>query len=237
MTGSSSLCAPLYLTALQCHCRLTLGCLRSGMRGDDNLTFPDRLRRMRINSGMTVRSLAERIGVSASFVYQLEKGESSPSFSTLRKLAEVFHSSISVFLEDRFPEDWTVVRKSKRKPLFTGGDGCRAELMLFLGPRARRMQPLVLHLDPGKTMTEFIYEHDRDDLVFVSNGTIEITAGDQVHRLEAGDCAYFTFAGPSTIHNCGVGPAELVWIVSPTGLEEQAKPGSNLERRERQQRE
>ncbi|HAI21997.1 MAG TPA: XRE family transcriptional regulator [Clostridiales bacterium UBA8153] len=198
------------------------------------MTFPERLRRMRVNSGMTVRSLAQRIGVSASFIYQLEKGESSPSFSTLRKLAEVFHSSMSVFLEDRFPEEWTIVRKGRRKPLFTGEDGCRAELMLFLGPRARRMQPLVLHLDAGKLMHKFIYEHDRDDFVFVCTGTVEISAGDQAHRLEAGDCAYFTFTGPSTIRNCGEGPAELLWVVSPTGLEEQQKPGTNLERRDRQ---
>jgi len=196
------------------------------------MTFPDRLRRMRLNSGLTVRSLAQRIGVSASFIYQLEKGESSPSFSTLRKLAEVFHSNISVFFEDRFPEDWTVVRKGKRKQLFTGADGCRAELMLFLGPRARRMQPLLLQLDPGKTMTEFVYEHDRDDFVFVRTGTVEIAAGEQLHRLEAGDCAYFTFAGPSAIHNCGTEPAELVWVVSPTGVEERAQSGTTLEKGE-----
>ncbi|MEW6524914.1 MAG: XRE family transcriptional regulator [Bacillota bacterium] len=189
------------------------------------MAFPNRLKRMRINSGMSVRSLAERIGVSPSFIYQLEKGESAPSFSTLRKLADVFHCSISVFVEDEIPEDWLIVRKEKRKQLFTGERGYRAELMLFVGSRAKRMQPLFLRLDPGGTMSEPVYHHQRDDFVFVFTGTVDVTAGGKTYRLEAGDCAYFTFAGPSAIHNCENEPAELVWVVSPTGVEDHAQDG------------
>lgn len=179
------------------------------------MTFPNRLKRMRVNSGMSVRALADRIGVSPSFVYQLEKGESAPSFSTLRKLADVFHSSISALVEDEMPEDWVVVRREQRKQLFTGESGYHAELMLFLGSRAKRMQPMVVRIDPGRTMTEFVYQHQRDDFIYVCTGAVEVTAGGRVLRLAAGDCAYFTFAEPSAIHNPGPGPVELVWVVSP----------------------
>lgn len=182
------------------------------------MNFPERLKRMRINSGMSVRSLAERIGVSPSFIYQMEKGESAPSFPTLRKLADVFHSSVSVFVEDDIPEDWIIVRKDKRKQLFTGADGYSADLMLFLGSRAKRMQPLVMRLDPGGTMSDFIYRHQRDDLMYVISGTVKITVGGKIYPLAAGDCAYFTFTGPSAINNSGVEPAELLWVVSPTGV-------------------
>jgi len=183
------------------------------------MTFPNRLKRMRANSGMSVRSLAERIGVSPSFIYQLEKGESAPSFSTLRKLADVFHSSISVLVEDEVPEDWIIVRRNHRKQLFTGTDGYHAELMLFLGSRAKRMQPMIVRLDPGGTMDEPVYDHQRDDFLYVCSGKVEVSAGDRTHRLEAGDSAYFTFAEPTRIHNPGDQAAELVWVVSPTSAE------------------
>jgi len=179
---------------------------------------------MRVNSGMSVRSLAERIGVSPSFIYQLEKGESAPSFSTLRKLADVFNSSVSVFVDDDIPEDWLIVRKNQRRQLFTGEDGLHAELMLFVGSRSKRMQPMFVRLDPGVTMSESFYRHQRDDFLFVCTGTVEITAGTRTYRLEAGDCAYFTFAEPSAISNYGAEPAELVWVVSPTGADERRRP-------------
>jgi transcriptional regulator with XRE-family HTH domain len=175
---------------------------------------------MRVNSGMSVRALADRIGVSPSFIYQLEKGESAPSFSTLRKLADVFHSNVSVFVEDEMPEDWMIVRRDHRKQLFTGESGYHAELMLFLGSRAKRMQPMVVRIDPGSTMSDFVYQHQRDDFIYVCDGTVEVTAGGRAHRLAAGDCAYFTFSEPSAITNPGPNPAELVWVVSPASGEE-----------------
>jgi len=184
------------------------------------VNFPQRLKRMRINSGMSVRSLADRIGVSPSFIYQLEKGESAPSFPTLRKLSDVFHSNISVFVEDDMPEEWIISRKDKREQLFTGEEGYRADLILFVGSRAKRMQSMIVRLDPGGTMTEPVYQHQRDDVLYIISGIVEITAYKNVYNLDAGDCAYFAFAGPSTIHNCGTSPAELLWIVSPTGFEE-----------------
>lgn len=183
------------------------------------MNFPQRLKRMRINSGMSVRSLADRIGMSPSFIYQLEKGESVPSFPTLRKLADVFHTNISVLVEEDMPEDWIIARKDKRKQLFAGEDGYCADLILFLGSRTKRMQPLIVRLDPGGTMSEPVYQHQRDDLIYLISGTVKIIAYKNTYYLEAGDCAYFAFTGPSTIYNCGTLPAELLWVVSPTGIQ------------------
>ncbi|MEW6724446.1 MAG: XRE family transcriptional regulator [Bacillota bacterium] len=179
------------------------------------MEFAERLKRMRINSGLSVRALAERVGVSASFIYQLEKGETSPSFSTLRRLADVFSSSISVFLEDQLPDDWVIVRHDRRKQIITGDPACQAELMLFLGSRAKRMQPVVIRLAPGGTISDFIYQHQRDDLIYLCRGSLEIVTGGKSYILEAGDAAYFTFVEPESIRNNGPEEAEFLWVVSP----------------------
>jgi transcriptional regulator with XRE-family HTH domain len=59
-----------------------------------------RLRQARLRAGITVRELARQLGVSASFISQLENGKSQPSVSTLYALAQCLGESIDrLFLE------------------------------------------------------------------------------------------------------------------------------------------
>lgn len=53
-----------------------------------------RLRQARQRSGLSLRALARELGVSASFVSQLENGKSQPSVATLYSLAQLLHVSI-----------------------------------------------------------------------------------------------------------------------------------------------
>jgi transcriptional regulator with XRE-family HTH domain/quercetin dioxygenase-like cupin family protein len=63
-----------------------------------------RLRQARLDAGMTVRELARQLGVSASFVSQLENGKSRPSVATLYSLARVLHVPIEQLFQDEDSE-------------------------------------------------------------------------------------------------------------------------------------
>jgi transcriptional regulator with XRE-family HTH domain len=56
---------------------------------DLKLRFAKRLRKLRRNADFTQEQLAEKVGVSADFISQVERGINSPSFETMQKLAEV----------------------------------------------------------------------------------------------------------------------------------------------------
>lgn len=60
-----------------------------------------RLREVRIASGLSLREVSRKIGVSASFVSQLENGKSQPSVSTLYSFAQLF----GITLDDLFNND------------------------------------------------------------------------------------------------------------------------------------
>jgi transcriptional regulator with XRE-family HTH domain len=53
-----------------------------------------RLRQVRLNSGLSLREVARQLGVSPSFVSQLENGKSQPSVATLYSLAQLLEVSI-----------------------------------------------------------------------------------------------------------------------------------------------
>lgn len=179
------------------------------------MDFGARLKKIRSNSGISVRALAERVGVSPSFIYQLEKNETAPSFSTLRKIAAVLSTSVSVLTEDELPEEWVVVRAGQRRRIVTDDAGTYIGLLAFLGSREKRMQPAVVQIEPGATCTDLVYESDRDDLFYMLEGVLEFGFGSQSCRLEAGDAAYFAFTNPTSIHNPGTTTARALWVVSP----------------------
>jgi DNA-binding XRE family transcriptional regulator/mannose-6-phosphate isomerase-like protein (cupin superfamily) len=71
---------------------------------DPSANLATRLRQARLRTGITVRELARQLGVSASFVSQLENGKSQPSVSTLYALAQCLGESIDrLFLDQDSP--------------------------------------------------------------------------------------------------------------------------------------
>lgn len=57
--------------------------------------FGKRLRKLRRNKDLTQEQLADKVGVSLNFIGQVERGENSPSFETMQKIAEVLEVDIS----------------------------------------------------------------------------------------------------------------------------------------------
>ena len=67
------------------------------------------IRRIRRDHAMTQQALAKRIGVNASFIGPLEKGQKSPSLQTIERLSEVFSVPTFTFFIDDEAEDRAVI--------------------------------------------------------------------------------------------------------------------------------
>ncbi len=174
-----------------------------------------RIRKMRLNQLLSVRDLATKVGVSPSFIYQLEQGRVSPSFSTLKSISSALGTSISVLTEDDLPEDWLIVRKQQRKRLVTSDEGITVELLTFLGSRDKRMQPVILTLEPGSTYDGSLNLHNHEDFLLVISGQVDVILSRRSFQLSAGDAGYFLFERPTALKNQGEVQARVLWIISP----------------------
>jgi transcriptional regulator with XRE-family HTH domain len=68
-----------------------------------------RLKRVRERSGRSLREVARELGVSASFLSQMERGKSHPSVATLYSLSQLLNVSIDeLFAEEEIAEEETV---------------------------------------------------------------------------------------------------------------------------------
>ncbi|MDI3256922.1 MAG: helix-turn-helix transcriptional regulator [Kyrpidia sp.] len=61
----------------------------------------ERLRELRLQRGLTVRELAEKAGVSQSYVYAVEAGTRGSRVDKLIKIARALEVDIAALVEDR----------------------------------------------------------------------------------------------------------------------------------------
>ncbi len=63
--------------------------------------FGEKLRFLRIHSGLTVRELSQEIGISNGYITQIETGRNKPSLEIAFKIARFFNISVDDLADDR----------------------------------------------------------------------------------------------------------------------------------------
>lgn len=183
------------------------------------MSLGERIKQIRENNSLSVRQLAKKVGVTASFIYQLEQDKVSPSFSTLKSIANALETNISLFIEDELPEEWVIIRKNNRKKIATGSENIKLEMLTFLGTRNKKMQPLVFEIQPGEEKLQLpSFSGSHEDFIYIIQGEVLVTANNLVYTMKEGDAAYFMFDSPTVIKNVADKKTVGLWVVSPPGI-------------------
>ncbi|MBC8508019.1 MAG: helix-turn-helix transcriptional regulator [Chloroflexi bacterium] len=148
-----------------------------------------RLRDLREQRNLSMRALARMSGLSANALSMIERGKSSPSVSTLYKLAEALEVPITCFFRTETPQDDVVFRKSSartRVPFHRGlWEGLGGES--FMG----HVEPFMLTLESGANSGRFPMAHTGHEFVMCLRGQLEYQVENQLFVLEPGDSLLF----------------------------------------------
>jgi XRE family transcriptional regulator, regulator of sulfur utilization len=79
-------------------------------------TLGKSLRHLRGKKGITLRTLAEQTDFSVSFLSQIENGQSSPSISSMEKIAHALGVSLGQFFLSANQQKVNIVSASKSRP-------------------------------------------------------------------------------------------------------------------------
>lgn len=184
----------------------------------------EHLRARRHELGLSLRDLADRLGVSPSLISQIERGRANPSVSTLYQLV----AELDVSLDELLFEDRTD-RADRRAPdaPATGGPVQRAterhRIRLASGVIWERLTTLS---EPGIEFLYVIYEvggasspedafqrHNGHEWGYVLSGTLQVTVGFRQYLLEAGDSLSLESTTPHRLANVGDTPVHAIWFV------------------------
>ena len=195
----------------------------------------ERLRMERQARGLSLRELAQRLGVSASLISQVETGRANPSVSTLYAIA----AELDVSLDELLFED--------RRPQAAHGDAQPStRIDRLIQPRESRKR---IRLASGVTWdrlttasepdTEFLYvtyevggasshdgfqRHQGHEWGYVIDGTLEVHIGFEVIVLRPGDAVSFDSTVPHRLANNGSEPVHAVWFVSGRSYGDEPEP-------------
>ena len=71
------------------------------------------LRNIRKENGMTMKDLADQIGVSESAISQYENGKRQPGFETLKELSGIFNVSVDYLLDIDRDNEFTISKQER----------------------------------------------------------------------------------------------------------------------------
>jgi transcriptional regulator with XRE-family HTH domain len=178
-----------------------------------------RVRELRAAHGLSLDALAELSGVSRSNISLIERGESSPTAVVLDKLATAFGVTLaSLFEESAAAQDEpSPVSRARAQAVWT--DPGSGYVRRHLSPAIRSPIQLVeVRFPPGKRVAydTGAREVEINQQVWVIEGAMEITLGDERWRLEAGDCLAMRVDRPTVFRNPTRKPAR--YLVALTTL-------------------
>jgi transcriptional regulator with XRE-family HTH domain len=148
-----------------------------------------RLRMLREERHISMRELARRSGLSANALSMIERGLTSPSVSTLTKLANAMEVPITAFFREEPDRSNIVFRKASertRMPFLRGmWEGLGGEA--FTG----RMEAFLLTLETGGSSGPHGLMHTGHEFVFCLRGNLEYEVEGQRFEMESGDSLIF----------------------------------------------
>ena len=173
----------------------------------------ERLRAIRGLRRATLKTIADRAGVSESFLSQVERGKASASIASLRRIAGALGVSVADLFEPGGPPRPRVLRREERPSLAFGTLGRK----LLLTPRPlQQLEVFVGELDPGGSTGAEPYAHgDSEELFVVLTGSVQLELGGDRHELGTGDSIDYRSSTPHRVTNVGEERAEVMWIISP----------------------
>jgi transcriptional regulator with XRE-family HTH domain len=177
-----------------------------------------RLKALRHERGLSLRALAALCDLSPNTISLIERGVTSPSVSTLHRLATALRVPITTFFGEKTESVEMVLGRAGERP--RSGSASVVLESLGTGLENQTLGPFLVTLKPGATSGRRAMVHIGHELVYCLEGEIEYTIVDQVLSMTTGDSLLFEAQQPHRWRNPGSEPAVFLLIFQAALLDE-----------------
>jgi transcriptional regulator with XRE-family HTH domain len=179
----------------------------------NDLQLGPRIRALRQARSVTLRELAERAGVTESFLSQVERERTSPSIASVQRIARALDLTIAELFTEQAPRG-RVVRREERRRIAYPGLGAIDEFLT--SDLAARLQVILSTIEPGGGTGDEPYAHESDEeVVIVLTGRLELWVAGEHHVLEEGDSLAYSSRLPHRNQNTGDRTAIVLFCLTP----------------------
>jgi transcriptional regulator with XRE-family HTH domain len=197
-------------------------------------TVGARIKEKRQNEGLSIRELARRTGLTASFISQVENEKANVSLDSLRRVSDALGVQMLHFLSEPgsqpeaavveqapvpvekaaqvhqlFDRSSPLIKKNMRPRIFLPDSGITYELLT--SRLDHKMEAFMGRIAPGTGNVAGRLSIPTEEFMYCLTGVLKVGILDQVHTLEAGDSLYFDGTQLTSISS-GTDTEETIWI-------------------------
>ncbi len=190
----------------------------------------EQLRQARRDRGLSLRSLAQRLGVSPSLISQIERGLASPSVSTLYAIVTELDVSLDELLFNERRQSSPVdeppppleesagaqlpVQRATRRLRFRLASGVIWERLTTVSEPGVEFLHVVYEVGGASSADDAFQRHPGHEWGYVISGSLQVTIGFEEFVLQAGDAVSFDSSTPHRLANVSDVPVHAVWFVA-----------------------
>jgi transcriptional regulator with XRE-family HTH domain len=185
----------------------------------------ERLREARTKRGLSLRSVAQSLGVSASLISQVEIGRTQPSVATLYAMASHLGVSLDELLGIVPPDEPQPTTSGHRGPALPDVQRAADNPVIEMenGVRWERLaagaggpaDALLVTYQPGasSSIEGKLMRHAGFEYAYLLEGELTLHLDFETHVLRPGDSLQFDSTRPHLFSNLGAEVAKGVWFV------------------------
>jgi len=177
----------------------------------DSESLGKRLKALRAEQGITLAQLGGMVGLSASYLSQIERNKAQPALTTLSSVAETLGVELRSFFEHPAPV-WKVVRKGRGEEFTDRSCEVAFELLSSEGVSGK-FQPYRLTCRPRMAIDACA--HPGEEFVFILEGQLEVSVGEEAFTLKEGDSIHYQGSQTHAWRNESPRECVMIWALSP----------------------
>jgi len=171
-----------------------------------------RIRELRTARSLSLRALAELSGLSTNAISLIERGDNSPTVSSLHNLATALSVPITAFFEQQSDGQVIHLKKGRRPTSETAGVSMEN---LGSGLPNQQLEPFLMTIAPGGSSTSSQITHMGEEFVYVLSGALVCRINEQEYPLEEGDSLLFLASQPHIYRNETARKAQILIVFQP----------------------
>lgn len=154
----------------------------------ENATIGRKIRKRRGDFGLSLRDLAKKTNLTASFLSQIERGIISPSLNSLRRITEALEVPLLFLLTDTSKSS-PVVRMDARPHIDL--EHSAVSYQMLTPDLQHKMEVICGTLEPGFGNVVRPLRVPTEELIMVLSGSLLVGIDEGKFTLNAGDTIYF----------------------------------------------
>lgn len=169
-----------------------------------------RIRALRLYKNLTLAKIAEATSLNKSYLSRIERGEKSPSVSTLIKIANALEVQIGYFFGEELHEDVVTVVRADEFTAVVNSDGNVVHAMLS-SQANNKIGSFIVY--PSAEPVMKTAAHAGEEMIYVLNGQVEVSVVNQDYTLKTGDTIRFEGHTRHKIRQIGKEQARLLVVI------------------------